>query len=52
MGDFHEAFQFGWEELVDDKGARGEEIDGAMSGVNSWPSATEAPNFREAVLKY
>ncbi|KAF8635830.1 hypothetical protein AX15_000029 [Amanita polypyramis BW_CC] len=51
-GDFHEGFQFGWEELVDDKGTKGEEIDGPMSGANVWPSVTEVPNFREAVLKY
>ncbi|KAK2465277.1 hypothetical protein APHAL10511_002631 [Amanita phalloides] len=51
-GDLHEGFQFGWEELVDDKGARGEDIDGPMSGANTWPSKLEAPNFREAILKY
>ncbi|KAM6494260.1 hypothetical protein JOM56_010621 [Amanita muscaria] len=51
-GDLHEGFQFGWEELVNAKGARGEEIDGAMSGANQWPSETEAPDFRRAALTY
>ena len=51
-GDLHENFQFSWEELVDDKGARGEGIDGPMSGANVWPPKSEAPNFRQAVLKY
>ncbi len=51
-GDMHESFEFGWEALIDDKGARGEDIDGPMSGTNVWPSKSEAPQFREAVLKY
>ena len=50
-GDLHESFQFGWE-LVDDKGARGQDIDGPMSSANAWPPTSEAPNFREAVLEY
>lgn len=41
-----------WEELVDDKGARGEDVDGPMSGANIWPPNSEAPNFREAILKF
>ncbi|KAF8627376.1 hypothetical protein AX17_006191 [Amanita inopinata Kibby_2008] len=48
-GDLHEGFQFGWEELFDSV-TRTEDIDGAMSGANVWP--TEIPNFREAVLRY
>ena len=48
-----EEFRFGREELVDDKGARGEDVnDGALSDANVWPPKSEAPNFRDALVKY
>ncbi|PFH54008.1 hypothetical protein AMATHDRAFT_793 [Amanita thiersii Skay4041] len=49
-GDLHEGLQFGWEEIDQSTGPRGEDIDGAMTGANVWP--TEIPNFRETVLTY
>ncbi|KAI0671179.1 Clavaminate synthase-like protein [Trametes maxima] len=49
-GDLHEGFEFGWEELsardYDEKRAN----DGAMAGVNVWPS--DLPAFRPSVLAY
>jgi hypothetical protein len=39
----HEGFEFGWEN---------DDIDGPMSGAKVWPPKSEAPNFREVVLKY
>ncbi|OBZ71478.1 hypothetical protein A0H81_08490 [Grifola frondosa] len=49
-GDFHEGFEFGWEEFNakdhDDKRAN----DDVMAGANVWPA--DLPNFREPVLKY
>ncbi|KAF9231845.1 2OG-Fe(II) oxygenase [Melanogaster broomeanus] len=50
-GDFHEAFEIGWEELdakaIDEKKAN----DGAMAGGNIWPS-DDCPGFRDACLEY
>ena len=50
MGDMHEGFEVGWEEvdpkLEDSKRAN----DGDMAGANVWPD--ELTCFREAVLKY
>lgn len=50
MGDMHEGFEFGWEEMqpkgFDAKRAN----DGAMAGANVWPR--DLPGFREDVLTY
>lgn len=51
LGDMHEGFEVGWEELdaksEDSKRASGS---GVMAGENVWPH--ELPNFRTAVLQY
>ncbi|TCD65275.1 hypothetical protein EIP91_002837 [Steccherinum ochraceum] len=50
VGDMHEGFEFGWEEMEvkghDEKRAN----DGAMAGANVWPR--DVPGFREDVLSY
>lgn len=49
-GDFHEAFEIGWEELVPKEHDEKRVNDGAMAGANVWPS--EPAGFREACLNY
>lgn len=50
MGDMHEGYEIGWEELVPKSDDSKRSNDGAMTGANVWPD--ELPNFREAVLGY
>ena len=50
MGDMHEGFEVGWEELNPKSEDHSRASDGAMGGSNVWPD--ELPNFREAVLQY
>lgn len=50
MGDLHEGYEIGWEELESKSQDSNRANDGAMTGVNVWPD--ELPGFREALLKY
>jgi len=52
MGDMHEGYEIGWEELnpQSDEPKRSSAVDGVMTGANVWPSGL--PGFREAVLEY
>lgn len=50
MGDMHEGFEVGWEELNPKSKDPKRSNDGAMAGANVWPN--ELPEFREAILKY
>jgi len=53
-GDFHEAFEIGWED-VDPKSIVQDEKranDGVMAGANVWPSDSDCPGFRRACLEY
>ena len=50
MGDMHEGFEIGWEEL--DVGSEDPKraSDGVMAGANVWPD--EPQSFRAAALQY
>ena len=50
MGDMHEGYEVGWEEINPKPDDSRETNDGVMAGANVWPD--ELPEFREAVLKY
>lgn len=52
MGDMHEGYEVGWEELDPDSSGDSTEGSnhGAMTGANVWPN--QLPEFREAILKY
>jgi isopenicillin N synthase-like dioxygenase len=50
MGDMHEGYEVGWEELNPESDDSKRVNDGAMAGSNVWPD--ELPGFREAVLRY
>ena len=50
MGDMHEGFEFGWEELVPKEHDEKRAHDGVMAGANVWPK--DLPSFREATLTY
>lgn len=50
MGDMHEGFEFGWEELVAKEHDEKRVNDGVMTGANVWPK--DLPSFREAALTY
>lgn len=50
MGDMHEGFEFGWEELVSKDHDQKRANDGVMAGANVWPE--DLPSFREAALTY
>ena len=50
MGDMHEGYEVGWEELDTTSNDSTRSNDGAMAGANVWPE--ELPGFREAILKY
>ncbi|KIP03983.1 hypothetical protein PHLGIDRAFT_213895 [Phlebiopsis gigantea 11061_1 CR5-6] len=50
MGDMHEGFEFGWEELVSKEHDQKRANDGVMAGANVWPE--DLPSFREAALTY
>lgn len=50
LGDMHEGYEMGWEELDPGSNDSNKSGDGAMAGANVWPS--QLPEFREAVLKY
>ena len=50
MGDMHEGFEFGWEELVPKAHDGKRANDGVMAGANVWPEAL--PSFRTDVLTY
>lgn len=49
-GDFHEGFEFGWEEIDAEKNNTASDEGGEMAGKNVWPSGI--PAFRETVLQY
>ncbi|KAF9649776.1 Clavaminate synthase-like protein [Thelephora ganbajun] len=50
MGDMHEGYEVGWEELDKKPDDSKRSNDGTMAGANVWPD--ELPGFREAILKY
>ena len=50
MGDMHEGFEVGWEELDPRSKDYKRDDDSAMAGANVWPA--ELPDFREATLSY
>jgi isopenicillin N synthase-like dioxygenase len=50
MGDMHEGYEVGWEELNQKREDTKRTNDGAMKGANVWPD--ELPVFREATLGY
>ena len=50
MGDMHEGFEVGWEELDPRSKDYKRDDDSAMAGANVWPA--ELPAFREATLSY
>ena len=50
MGDMHEGFEFGWEEIIPKANDEKRANDGVMAGANVWPK--DLPSFREAVLTY
>ena len=50
MGDMHEGYGVGWEELDSKSDDSKRSNDGALAAANVWP--TELPDFRESVLKY
>ncbi|KIO10380.1 hypothetical protein M404DRAFT_995565 [Pisolithus tinctorius Marx 270] len=50
LGDLHEGFTIGWEELMPKENNEKRVNDGAMAGANVWP--LEPAGFREACLNY
>lgn len=50
MGDMHEGYEIGWEELDPKSEDRKSANEGVMAGANVWPD--ELPGFREAILEY
>jgi len=50
MGDMHEGYEVGWEELDPKSNDSKRSNNSAMTGTNVWPS--ELPEFREAILRY
>ena len=50
MGDMHEGFEFGWEEMVPKEHDEKRANDGVMAGANAWPK--DLPGFRTDVLTY
>jgi isopenicillin N synthase-like dioxygenase len=50
MGDMHEGYEVGWEELDPKSGQSSGSNDGAMTGANVWPD--QLPEFRGAILRY
>ena len=50
MGDLHEGFDWGYEDLELAAANAASEKESAMSGANQWPA--EVKGFREACLSY
>ena len=50
LGDMHEGYEVGWEELDAKSGGPKGSNDGAMAGANVWPD--RLPDFRETILEY
>ena len=50
MGDLHEGYEVGWEELNPKPDDPKEPNHGVMTGANVWPE--EPSVFREAILEY
>ncbi|EKM49812.1 uncharacterized protein PHACADRAFT_106367 [Phanerochaete carnosa HHB-10118-sp] len=49
MGDMHEGFEFGWEEMVPKERDEKRANDGVMAGANVWPE--DLPSFRTDVTR-
>lgn len=51
-GDLHEGFDLGWEPEDEPTALEANHYNGAMSGGNVWPDASDLPHFKESVLTY